>query len=875
VTRASTGGLGAVRIAPYLLFVFSGFAALMLEAVFLRLLTLLFGSTAVASALVLSAFMAGLAIGAAVFGRLADRLARPLRLFGVLEIGTALSGAALTWLLGSGRQLFLAPIRGLDPGPSRSFVEFLLAFVLVLAPTVLMGGTLPALGRAAIRRMDSFVGSLGLLYGVNTLGAAAGVFTAGFYLFELVGISRTAYLAAAIQLVVGVAAFLLDRVPSRSPEPGEGADAPTDDLEPSAGARRACLVAAGVSGLAVLGYEVLWTRMLSVMTRSFSYSFSLMLALFLLGLCLGAALLAAVGGRIRSPLRWVGWMQVGMGLWVASTLFWLPDQLTTVRASSFNGFLASASLRASAVILPPTILSGMVLPLAARGVARGARTVGTDVGVVYGINTLGAIVGALVAGLVMLPRLGAPVSLAILAVVNACIGSLIVLVAMRRSWVSAFAMALAASTAFSLSVGPERFVDAFLRASRGADKIGELLLFHEGAADTIAIVRKNYGFFDPEAKSLITNGVAMSATVKPVWRYMALEGHLPVLLSPSPGTALAIGVGTGITLGAIASHPAVERIYAVELSDGVIRGLPLFAEENNQAYADPRVRMIHGDGRHFLELTDERFDVITLEPPPPIVAGSVHLYSLDFYELCLRRLSPGGVVAQWLPLHAQSLESARMTARTFLDAFPHAMLFLPSVRDAVLVGSPRPLRTTLERVDRAWSVPQTLGNLERAFLETPEALLATLVLDRAGIEAWAGDAPTITDERPWMEFFRHQGGNMRDDEIASLLAPPQPSWGWVDGLDREPARLASVREGNETLRLYLRGKTTADDGLVAEAAAGSPGTEFFLYGFGCTAEQIDHLRSVPGLPPDRLAETLRRCDALGIGLRAFPPPPGL
>lgn len=850
------------RIAPYLLFVLSGFAALALEAVFLRLLTLLFGSTAVASALVLSAFMAGLAIGAAAFGQLADRIERPLRLFGILEIGAAVSGAALTWLLGSGRQLFLAPIRSLEPGPGRGVFEFVLAFVLVLAPTVLMGGTLPALGRAVIRRMDSFVGSLGLLYSLNTFGAAAGVFVAGFYLFELVGVSRTAYLAATIQLVVGISAILLDRVSRPSPAGGPGEIAPDEDLDLPQRARRACLVAAGVGGLAVLGYEVLWTRLLSVMTRSFSYSFSLMLSLFLLGLCLGAALLAAIGGRIRDPLAWVGWMQVGMGVWVAATLFWLPGQLVTVKAASFEGFLAASALRASAVVIPPTVLSGMVLPLAARGFARGTRSVGGDVGVVYGVNTLGAIVGALLAGLVMLPRLGAPVALAVLAVINAGAGAAIVLLSSGRSWRTVMAATLAAVSALSLAVGPERFVEAFIGASRGSDKIGELLLFHEGAADTVAVVRKNYGFFDPEAKSLITNGVSMSATVKPVWRYMALEGHLPVLLAPSPQTALAVGVGTGITLGAVASHPELERIFAVELSDGVVQGLELFREENDGAYLDPRVELIRGDGRHFLELTDERFDVITLEPPPPIVAGSVHLYSLDFYRLCRRRLSEEGVVAQWLPLHAQSLASARMSARTFLDAFPHVTLWLPSVRDAVLVGSPRPLTLSLERLDRAWAEPRIRANLERAFLETPEAFLATLLLDRTGIESWAGHAPTITDEHPLMEFFRHQGGNMTDREISSLLVPPQASWDWVEAIDLEPDRHRVVKKENEALRLYASSKTTGDATLEAEAARGSSGTEFFFYGFGCTSEQLEYLRSSPEIPPDRLAAHQRRCATL-------------
>ena len=250
-------------------------------------------------------------------------------------------------------------------------------------------------------------------------------------------------------------------------------------------------------------------------------------------------------------------------------------------------------------------------------------------------------------------------------------------------------------------------------------------------------MKKNYGFYDPEAKTLITNAISMSATARPVWRYMAVEGHLPALLSREPKRALVLCVGTGITLGAVASHPGIVSIDAVDLSEGVMQGLPYFAAENGRAWEDPRVRLVRQDGRHFLELGGEPYDAITLEPPPPIVAGSAHLYSLEFYRACLRRLAPGGVVAQWLPLHSQSLESARMTARTFAAAFPNAQLWLPSVRDAVLVGSAGPLSLDPARLRRAWTEPRTRANLSAAYLESPEAFLGTFLLDRDGLLRWA------------------------------------------------------------------------------------------------------------------------------------------
>jgi spermidine synthase len=852
---------GATLLWIFILFTLSGLTALVLETVFLRQLTWLFGSGATATTLVLAAFMAGLALGSAALGRVADRSTRPLRLYGLLELGAAATGAGLAWLLGSGREILIEPLRALGEGPASRVAETLLAFVLVLVPSLLMGGTLPALSRLIIRDPARFVGSLGRLYAVNTLGAAVGVFLAGFYLIEWLGVARSAWLAALLQAGVGVAALLLQSrwgpMPARSRSDGAG-----ETLRPPLPTvRAACLTAAGIGGLAVLGYEVLWTRLLSLSLRSFTYSFSLMLAVFLLGLVLGAVLLATGGGRIRRPVVLLGWLQLAMGVYVATSVLWIPALLAPQRGGSFAAFLTHGALRAALIVLPPTILSGMALPLAARGFAGGLYRVGRDVGLVYAVNTSGAIGGALLAGLVLLPALGAPAALVVLAVANGLAGALVLLAPPRTAVRSALAFLLAAACALPLLATSERFVEAFLRASRGSDKIGELLYFHEGANDTVAIVRKEYGWIDAEAKSLITNGVAMSATVKPVWRYMALEGHLPVLLAGEPRSAIVIGVGTGITLGAVASHGRVNEIDALELSRGVLDGLPHFAAENMQSHEDPRVALIHEDGRRFLELTRRSYDLVTLEPPPPIVAGSVHLYSLDFYRICLRRLRPGGVVAQWLPLHAQSLASARMTASTFLEAFPEVQLWLPSVRDAVLIGSAEPLRLDLDRLDAAYASPSTRRNLRRAYLETPEALLATYLLDRRGVERWADAAPLITDERPRMEFFKNQGGNLDDRDIGTLLEPPQADWSWIAGLETRPELQRAIAEGNLALRAYVRSTVDQDPAQGAEAARMETGTEFFLSRFGCATRQLEVLRTSTD-DSRQLRAQLQRCDQL-------------
>ena len=868
----NASSLSALRVYP--LFVLSGMGGLVFEVVFLRQLVWLFGSSAIASALVLAAFMAGLALGAIWVGKLADRIQRPLRLYGLLELGAAISGALLVTLLGHGRQLFLAPLRTIDSPALQRPLEFAFAFALLLIPTVFMGGTLPALGRFVIRDLDRFTSSLGILYGLNTLGASAGVFLAGFFSFEYLGVSRSGYAAALLLAAVGLLALALDATETRraraaadGPHSSRGeetraADASIDEPLRN-GLRQLCFFTAGAGGLAVLGYEVAWTRLLSLFMRSFSYSFSLMLALFLIGLALGAAVVAMISPRLRYPARWLGSIQLAMGGYVALSLFWLPERLAPVAGTSFTGFLLAATLRAALVVLPPTILSGMALPLAARCVSRGVTDVGSDVGRVYSVNTTGAIAGALLTGLVLLPTIGAPAALAVLACFQAATGVLLLFHCRVSSVRLIAAGLLALACALPLAAGTQRFVDAFLRASLGVETIGELLYFHEGAVDTVAIVRREYGFRDPDAKSLITNGVAMSATVKPVWRYMALEGHLPVLFAKQPRSALAVGVGTGITLGAITSHADLESITGVELSEGVLGGLRQFEAENDGVWRDPRVNLLLEDGRHHLELSNKSYDVITLEPPPPIVAGSVHLYTLDFYELCRSHTNPGGVVAQWLPLHGQSLASARMTARTFLEAFPHVMLWLPSVRDAVLIGSGDPLRLDPQRLKTAYADPRTRASLERAFFETPASLLSTFLLDRAKIEEWAGDAPVITDEHPLMEFFRHQGGNMNDREIASLIAIPQADWDWLDGAQPGTEMLGELRRENRALRAYFRSTVERDPSAGLESARLSRSTDFFLYPFGCTTRQLQRIDGGPdALSPAEASAQRERCRRL-------------
>jgi spermidine synthase len=833
-------------MAVYFLFFLSGAASLILETVFRRQLALFVGSAVTATSLTLALFLGGLALGAAAFGRMADRSDRPLRLYGRLELGAGVLGGLAIALLTFGREALFVPVRASGGGAAGSLLEFAIAAAILLPPTILMGGTLPALARHAALGGGRLLGPLATLYGVNTLGASLGAAVAGFVLFEALGVAATGWMGASIAVLVGVSALLLDRAvagPAAAPSaalPTRAArDVPTA-YSPSA--RRAAMACAAMGGAAALGYEIVWTRLLALPLRSYAYSFSLMLSLFLLGLVAGSLILATIERRIADPLSALAIVQLAAGAWVAASVVWLPSLLApSQEGSGFGAFVLNGFLKASPVVLPPTLLSGMALPLAVRVFSSSLDRTGAEVGAVYAANTLGAIAGAVATVLALLPAFGASRSLGLLAGVGAAAGAIASASRGVRRTAPWAAFVVAAGCGAIAFVPSESFTRAFSKAGRTTAEASATLFYREGATDTVAVVRRDYGFHDPEAKSVLVNGIAMTATVKPVWRYMAAEGHLPALFAPPDSRALVICVGTGITLGAVASHDDVAAVDAVDLSESVLAALPVFARENDDAFRAPNVRLIQEDGRHELETRAQLYGLITLEPPPPIVAGSVHLYTLDFYRLCRRRLTPGGVVAQWLPLHAQSLASAQATARTFLEAFPHAQLWLPSIRDAVLIGSDRPLTMTVERVRAAYAAPRTRANLEAAYLESPQALLGTFLLDRDGIARWSQDADVITDDRPWMEFFRRYGRTMSDREIATLLEPSPGALDWIGGAD--PGFLVAVEAERRAHALYLRSEILDDPKSAREAAVASTATRFGRYRLGCDTMQLDSLRA--------------------------------
>jgi spermidine synthase len=457
---------------------------------------------------------------------------------------------------------------------------------------------------------------------------------------------------------------------------------------------------------------------------------------------------------------------------------------------------ARFAVAAASLIFVPTVLLGAAFPAALRLVID-AESVGRGVGAVMAVNTIGGIAGSLATGFLLVPALGLVRTLGVLAMCGAAVGVFAVLrdPATRRAsqWAG---VGIAVATVFTVAVIPSSSLANMLTAARG----GTLVFYAESPGGTVAVLEQRAG--SRSFRRLYVEGVSNSGDVMPSRRYMRLQALLPLIIHRGePRTALVIGLGTGITTGALLRYPGLERRVCAELLPEVVRAAPLF-EGNFGAVSDPRIEVRVRDGRRELLRSSERYDVITLEPPPPSAAGVVNLYSRDFYELARSRLGPGGLLAQWWPLATQNDEDSRSLVKSFLDAFPHAALWSTEFHEMLLVGSSDPIELDAARVSARFSQPEVASALRDVGVSTPAALLATWVTGRAGLEQYAGDASPVTDDRPRIEYAgwlrRGEFQRVLPRVLALHIAPP------LVGAD-ERLRAAVAEESERLVEFYGAG----------------------------------------------------------------------
>ncbi|MDR5781584.1 fused MFS/spermidine synthase [Caballeronia sp. LZ065] len=738
---------------PALLLFASGMAALIYQVLWVKQLTLVVGIEVQAITIAIGAFFAGLAIGGWCFGKLADRVARPFLLYAALEIAALLLGIGATHALAHSAASF-ATLQA-SAGP----LAWALPFALVGLPAIAMGGTVPVLTRALAPSRRGVGGTGGRLYAANTAGAITGALLPAFLLIPLLGVQGSALAAAGLNAVAALGAMAI----ARHAPPSLAADAPNAHSPADAGRARVAVALYAVAGGIALGYEIVWSQAIAQFISTRSFAFSIVLATYLLGLALGSAIAARWVDRVRDPWSAFGVLiglaglaalggVAGAGGWLTAAQRHASALALAATGNLLTSMCASFAVAASAIVLVPTLLLGAAFPFALRMVANGhadrAKSgIGADVGRVLALNTAGGIAGTLFAGFELVPSLGLIRSLGVLAVAAALIGLSAALSgnAARRAGIVACASIAALSVIVAI-VTPADRLGALLAKAHG----GSLAYYEESAGGTVAVLERGDG--PQRFRRLYIQGVSNSGDAMTSRRYMRLQALAPLMAhTGTPRSALVIGLGTGITGGALLTWPTLEKRVVAELLPSVVRASARF-DGNFGMSADPRIDLRVADGRRELLARSEHYDLVTLEPPPPSAAGVVNLYSTDFYRLAAARLNEGGIVAQWLPLATQNEDQTRSLIQSFLRVFPHAALWTTEFHEMMLVGSMLPMPLDVPRLRARFAQPDVARALREVGIASPEAFAATWVADRSALAYYAEDARPVTDDDPSIEY---------------------------------------------------------------------------------------------------------------------------
>lgn len=788
-----------------LLFFLSGVSALIYEVSWVRLLSLSFGVSVYAVSAVLTAFMGGLALGAWIFGRITNvpRFGKqevaplessgsdaPIRrlfwLYAALQIGIALCAFVTPFVFDQLTNLYVWLEHSASLGRGANYaIRLGFAILALLLPTLLMGGTLPVMGQLLARRNSERGSELGALYAANTCGAVVGALLAGLLAIRFLGVDLTIYLAAVIDIVVaGVAlwmsrrqiAFPLQRQLQTTNKSILKSIAPAESQPAASGGRKIerqkrrqqtaepapvvnppvvhtpvlfrttqSLVLAGfaLSGFVSLAYQVVWTRLLAIFSLNAVYSFTVMLATFLIGLAVGGALAARRVDRVRNPLMLFGTLQLAIGVCGVLVLYVfakLPSLLEAfTRSDTYGAAIVTEFFAAAVTMLVPTLLIGATFPVAARVYTTSndppeqvtGQSTGERLGRLYALNTLGAMLGSFVAGFVLIPTLGLQRSALVLATLNLAIGAL-ALLSLPQIPKLRLGGTIGVALVGALLLPP----GIYLGFREGATP--QLKYYHEGIDATVAV----FEVAQPPLKISFVNGRSEVPTDAQSMRAFYLLGHLPPLLRPNAQSALMVSFGNGIATGAMSRH-SIPRIQAVELVAEQVEAAKLYRTENRGVLDYPGLAITNEDGRNFLLRSPERYDIITADATHPINSSSWALFTHEFYTLVRGHLADDGVFVQWLPFHDLSERDYRNIVKTFQSVFPHTTIFYTGGIHTFLVATPQPLTkadiAALDARIKQANITDDLGDGEK--------LAADLLMEEAGVQAYTAGAGVVTDDR--------------------------------------------------------------------------------------------------------------------------------
>jgi spermidine synthase len=718
------------------------------EVLWLRRFSELFGASAFAVSATLAGYMAGLGIGALLGARWSASAHSPLRLYARLELLLVPAALSVDLLLAAAAPLFTRAYEAQLGSGGLNALRAAVALLVLMLPTILMGATLPALAQAVVRSRALLARPLGLLYGLNTLGAALGVSLAGFLLFEAIGLTATRNLAFAANAAVGLIAWLAagrfpaeaQRTVSASPSPHEGGHS-----------RRAVVAAYTVCGASALVLEVVWTRTLILYTGSTTYAFTTMLVLVLVGIGLGsllAARFADVYARLHSLLATV--IVVTAVMSVAGFLL-LPSVASRLEAwivpePSFARLLAVVFTIASVAILIPAVGFGAVFPIVARHQVKEGVAAGFATGRAYAANLLGSVMGAYLGGFVMIPLLGLYDTLRLVAGVMVATAFVLwqnePLHATRSVRAGGAAVCGVIVAALLLLPGA---------APLHSTAAGESLVYYaEGASATVSVVRDQSG-----AKTLFIDRMSVAGTDPIMQTDQKSLAHIPMLLHPEPRRVLTVGFGSGGASWSYTRYPMLERVDCVEIAPEVVNAAPHLREANHDLFAQPGYRVVFDDARSYLRHTNIGYDIIATDCTDLRYKGNASLYTKEYFALCRRRLRPRGLVVVWMPLGGLSDDLFKMALRTFSEALPHVSVWYMNnypTHYVLLIGSETPHALNWDTLLQRMDIPDVRQDLATIQLDNPFRLASTFLLDTSAYRRFVAGAAINSDERPLLEF---------------------------------------------------------------------------------------------------------------------------
>jgi spermidine synthase len=750
------------------LFFCSGATALIYEVIWSKYLALMFGSTVYAQTVVLAVFMGGLALGNRLIGARADLLKRPLAAYGYIEVAIGLYAFLFATLYRMSDDVFIhTGAQFLDRPLALFSLKAILSVCLLIVPTILMGGTLPLLA-AWLQKQSTDAGRQSArFYSTNSLGAVFGSFLAGFLFVQWMGLRSTLEMTALANVLIGMIAVLLSRKVEQ-PVPTVTADTkPSEELDQKADPllRRGCMIVA-LTGATSMGLEVLSARGLSLLFGASLQAFAVVLIAFILGIGIGAAVIASPRFHNWHKETTVSILLLLAALWITllivniESCFEIYRHLRSGLARSSMGYRYQQLFTAliSLVVLGvPAGFLGAVLPLWIRLIAANSFHLGQNVGRLLTWNTIGAVVGVLLTGFVLMPKLGLRGAFGVLTSLLS-ISAIIVLLRERNlrkllaaGCVLAFTLVAGFSSAESwraiVSSGVFRLREVEVLMPMGNLVKQAKIIFYEDAPDATVAVSVNIGRTND--LSLRINGKADASTMGDISTQYLLA-HIPMAIRPEAKDVFVLGFGSGITAGALLGHP-VERAVVAENCEPVLRAAKFFEPWNNGVLTNSRVQIRREDARTVLKLSPQMYDVIISEPSNPWTAGIGSVFSKEFYEVVAKRLKPGGIFCQWFHVYEMHDGIVYLVLRTYGSVFPHFELWDTSSGDILLVGSTEPFAPS-DNYQEIFKRESPRMELQRIGITNAAGFLVRQMASQRTAFAIAGDGAVQTDAFPVLEY---------------------------------------------------------------------------------------------------------------------------